>query len=143
VPQKKGDRQRLLGEVAGLRATLILFESPHRIVETLRELATALPGRRVAVGRELTKLHEEVLRGTADGIAAILASRDAVKGEITLLVGPPAENAMQASDDEIAAAIDAALKVHGAARAAAEVARAHGLSRKAVYDRILARRRHD
>ena len=65
VPQKQGERKRLFAELAGLKATLIFFESPHRIIETLQDLVTALPGRSVAVTRELTKLHEEVLRGTA------------------------------------------------------------------------------
>ena len=75
VPQKAGERKRLFADFAKLQATLIFFESPHRIVDTLQDLETALPGRAVAVTRELTKLHEEVLRGTAQEIAGILGAR--------------------------------------------------------------------
>ncbi len=88
VPQKQGERKRLFEEFAKLKATLIFFESPHRIVETLHDVGAALAGRSIAVTRELTKLHEEVLRGTAQEVAATLEARASVKGEITLLIGP-------------------------------------------------------
>jgi 16S rRNA (cytidine1402-2'-O)-methyltransferase len=140
MPHKTGERGRLLAEVASLRSTLIFFESPHRIVETLAHIAEALPGRAVVVARELTKLHEEVLRGSAGEIAALLASREAVKGEITLLVGPPDDASLAASEADIEAAIDEALKARPATRVAADLAREFGLNRKDVYARILARR---
>ena len=137
VPQKQGERKRLFAEFAKLKATLIFFESPHRIVETLHDLATVLPGRAVAVTRELTKLHEEVLRGTAAEIAAQLEARTSVKGEITLLVGPPVEEeAVQEAD--LDAAIAEALADMPASKAASEVAKRFNLSRSDVYQRILA-----
>jgi 16S rRNA (cytidine1402-2'-O)-methyltransferase len=137
VPQKQGERRRLFAEFAKLKATLIFFESPHRIVETLHDLATVLPGRAVAVTRELTKLHEEVLRGTAAEIAAQLEARTSVKGEITLLVGPPVEEeAVQEAD--LDAAIAEALADMPASKAASEVAKRFNLSRSDVYQRILA-----
>ena len=138
MPQKSNERKRLLTEISTWRATLIFFDSPHRICDTLGDLAAALPGRKVAVARELTKLYEEVLRGTAGEVGAQLAERAAIKGEITLLVGPPDADGPPLSDAELMAAIDEALKKQPASKAAAEVAKRHGLSKKDVYDRILA-----
>jgi 16S rRNA (cytidine1402-2'-O)-methyltransferase len=142
VPQKQGERARVFAELSGLRATLIFFESPHRIVETLKDLAVALPGRPVAVTRELTKLHEEVLRGLPADVASELEARPAVKGEITLLVGPPAEP-QAASQDEIDAAITDAMKAMPASKAAAHVAKQLGLGKAEVYDRILVLKGND
>ncbi len=142
VPQKQGERRRLFEEFAKLKATLIFFESPHRIVETLHDLATALPGRAVAVTRELTKLHEEVLRGQAQEIAAQLAARAAVKGEITLLVGPPTEDE-PVSDADIDIAINHALSTMPASKAASEVAKRFNLNRAGIYQRILSRKESD
>jgi 16S rRNA (cytidine1402-2'-O)-methyltransferase len=137
VPQKQGERKRVFAEFAALRATLIFFESPHRIIETLHDLSAALPGRSVAVTRELTKLHEEVLRGTAEEIAAQLESRASVKGEITLLVGPPGEEEA-VSEEDLDAAITQALSAMPASKAASEVAKRFRLNRADIYQRILA-----
>ena len=142
VPQKQGERRRLFAEFEKLKATLIFFESPHRIVETLHDLATALPGRAVAVTRELTKLHEEVLRGQAQEIAAQLAARAAVKGEITLLVGPPTEDE-PVSDADIDIAINHALSTMPASKAASEVAKRFNANRADIYQRILSRKESD
>ncbi len=142
VPQKQGERKRLFAELAKLRATLIFFESPHRIVETLYDLAAALPARRVAVTRELTKLHEEVLRGSAGEIAAQLAARPSVKGEITLLVGPPMEEE-PVSEADLGDAITDALSAMPASKAASEVAKRFNLNRADIYQRILARKESD
>lgn len=142
VPQKQGERKKLFAEFAKLRATLIFFESPHRIIETLHDLVTALPGRQVAVTRELTKLHEEVLRGEAADIAMQLEARPSVKGEITLLVGPP-EADEEVSETELENAIAHALAEMPASKAASEVAKRFNLNRSDVYQRILARRESD
>jgi 16S rRNA (cytidine1402-2'-O)-methyltransferase len=90
----------------------------------------------VAVTRELTKLHEELLRGSAPEIAALLEARHAVKGEITLLVGPPEEDEA-VSEDELAAAIALALRDMPASKAASEVAKRFNLNRSDIYQRIL------
>jgi 16S rRNA (cytidine1402-2'-O)-methyltransferase len=137
VPQKQGERKRVFAEFAALKATLIFFESPHRIIETLHDLGAALPGRSVAVTRELTKLHEEVLRGTAEEIAAQLESRASVKGEITLLVGPPGEEEA-VSEEDLDHAIAAALATMPASKAASELAKRFNLNRADIYQRILA-----
>jgi 16S rRNA (cytidine1402-2'-O)-methyltransferase len=142
VPQKQGERKRLFEEFARLKATLVFFESPHRIVETLHDLALLLPNRQVAVTRELTKLHEEVLRGPAEEIAAQLEARTSVKGEITLLVGPPAEEE-EVSEADLDAAITAALAGMPASKAASDVAKRFSLNRADVYQRILARKESD
>ncbi len=135
-PEKDGDRARLFAEVRDIRSTLLFFESPHRIVETLRAMANGLPGRRFAVGRELTKLHEEMLRGEADEIAAVLAARPAIKGEITIVAGPPAEVAHTLEEAE--PAMREALAAMPASKAAAEIAKRFNLPRKEVYARMLA-----
>lgn len=138
VPQKQGERKRLFEEFAKLRATLIFFESPHRIVDTLQDIAEAFPARPVAVTRELTKLHEEVLRGTAANVAADLQSRTAVKGEITLLIGPPEEEEGAVSEEDLDAAIAAALASMPASKAASDIAKRFNLNRSDIYQRILA-----
>jgi 16S rRNA (cytidine1402-2'-O)-methyltransferase len=87
LPAKKAQRRKALQALMGETATLIFYEAPQRVVETLADLAEALGDRPVVIARELTKLHEEFLRGTAAAIAAELRARPAVKGEITLLIG--------------------------------------------------------
>ena len=142
VPQKQGERKRLFAEFASLKATLIFFESPHRIVETLHDLSLALPGRSVAVTRELTKLHEEVLRGEPQEIASQLEARPSVKGEITLLVGPPTEEEA-VSEADLDEAISEALSAMPASKAASDVAKRFGLAKADIYQRILARKDGD
>jgi 16S rRNA (cytidine1402-2'-O)-methyltransferase len=92
LPEKAGARRTrlevLLEESAGTGRTLVLYEAPHRILETLGDIEAVFgPEHRVVVARELTKAHEEFLRGTAAGVRAELAGRERVRGEITLLIG--------------------------------------------------------
>ena len=142
LPSKSGERKKLLAEFVLLRSTLIAFESPHRIVDALEDVATILGNRRIAVTRELTKLHEEVLRGSALDVHGILRERAAVKGEITLIIAPADPSANCASDEDIDLAINEALQLHPAARAASKVAKRFAMPRKDIYARILARK-HD
>jgi len=90
-PRKAGERQAVLEQLAGLDAALIFYESPNRVVAALQAIAQALPLRNVALCRELTKLHEEVLVATAGELAAQLTSRDAIKGEIALVIDAPSQ----------------------------------------------------
>jgi len=83
-PSRRGERARWYAGYAGRDETRVLFESPFRVVESLRELAAAWGDPPVAVGRELTKLHEEVLRGRASEVAAILEARPGIKGELVI-----------------------------------------------------------
>jgi 16S rRNA (cytidine1402-2'-O)-methyltransferase len=143
LPTKSGERKKLLAEFAGVKSTLVTFESPHRIVDGLEDLAATLGNRRVAVTRELTKLHEEVLRGTALEVHDILKARPSVKGEITLVIAPPDGSAAIASDEDIESAIDDALQSMPAAKAASDVAKRFELPKKDIYARILTRRHED
>jgi 16S rRNA (cytidine1402-2'-O)-methyltransferase len=137
LPEKQGERRRLLETVKSVPSTLIFFESPHRIANALADIAEVLGPRDVTVARELTKLHEEAVRGRAADVAAELAGRETIKGEITLVVAPPGE-----APPPTAEAIDDALIVAQAtlpsAKAAAEVAHRFGLAKKDVYARLLA-----
>ena len=86
-PPKSGKRRRFFAAHAGHGHTLVLFESPHRIVASLRDLRAELGNRPVAVAREMTKLHEEVLRGALDEVATELEARPTIKGELVVVVG--------------------------------------------------------
>ena len=122
-------------ERAGLAATLIWYEAPHRLVETLADLTQAFGDRPAAVARELTKRFEEVRRGGLAGLAAHYAAHGA-RGEICVLVGPaPAEAAQEADVDAL---LRAALAGHRLKEAVAQVTAATGLPRKQVYARALA-----
>ncbi len=90
--RKHGDRVRRLQRLAVVPGALIFYESPHRIVATLEAVAEVFPQREVAVCRELTKLHEEVLRGPAAQLAEELRTRGEVKGEIALVIASPSED---------------------------------------------------
>jgi 16S rRNA (cytidine1402-2'-O)-methyltransferase len=112
--------------------TLVFYEAPHRILETLEDVVAVMRARPVVIARELTKLHEEFLRGTAAELHATLSARPSVKGEITLLIGK-AEGAEE-DDTPIEEAIRA-LETNGLSRmdAIKQVAKARGLSKREVY----------
>jgi 16S rRNA (cytidine1402-2'-O)-methyltransferase len=99
LPEKAGARRTRIEALAaaGVEAgTLVFYEAPHRILDTLADLEGVFgPGLRIVVARELTKLHEEFLRGTVSDVRRELASRDRIRGEITLLVQAPAEVGQQ------------------------------------------------
>jgi 16S rRNA (cytidine1402-2'-O)-methyltransferase len=138
LPQKQGERKKLLAEFAATQTTLIAFESPHRIAAALKDIAEVLPDRDVAVTRELTKLHEEVLRGNPLEIEQQLSARPAIKGEITLLIAPPVETHSAATAADLKSEIEDALKSLPPSKAATEIAKRHGLGKSEVYDMILA-----
>lgn len=87
-PSRQGERARWYARYASREETRVLFESPYRIVESLKALAEAWGDPEVAVGRELTKMHEEVLRGRASEVAALLEKRPGIKGEFVLAAAP-------------------------------------------------------
>lgn len=86
---KSGRRRNRLKELLDRDETFVLYESPHRLVKLLADLADLDPGRPVLLGRELTKLHEELVEGSASEVMEIMAGRLSIKGECALLVGPP------------------------------------------------------
>jgi len=140
LPQKHKARVDLLTKFKSVPSTLIAFESPHRIVDALLDINEALGPRQMALARELTKLHEEVLRGTALEIHATLSTRDSVKGEICLVIAPPQDEPVVAPEDEIENAITNALKDNAASKAANLVAKKYDLKKEDIYARILKRK---
>ena len=92
LPAKSGERRDELEKIREVPRTVIYYETPHRIVETLEEIVAILgASRHVVIAREVTKLHEEFLRGRADEVLEALRERGEVKGEITLLIGRATE----------------------------------------------------
>jgi 16S rRNA (cytidine1402-2'-O)-methyltransferase len=141
LPPKQAARLVVLrrlraAEQAGLAATLIFYEAPHRCAETLADLAELFGARAGALAREMTKKFEEVWRGTLPDLAARCEAA-APRGEVTLLVGPPdaADTAVSAADMD--ALLLEALRTQSVREAAAGVAAATGLPRKLVYARAL------
>jgi 16S rRNA (cytidine1402-2'-O)-methyltransferase len=130
LPPKSAARRTRLIELGAVPATLIFFEAPGRVADALADVAAVLGPRPVAVARELTKLHETVLRGEPADLAATLAA-SGVKGECVLLVGPPA--ARDTDDDALVVALESALATRSVSRAAREVADALGIPRSRVY----------
>jgi len=136
LPTKPGQRRKVLELLASQHATLIFYEAPHRILETLQAIENVLGPRPVVVARELTKIHEEFLRGTAAEIRAVLAARASVKGEITVLIGKPAEPA--SGNSPLDEAVDALVRA-GVPRmdAIKRVAHERGLPKREVYGKLL------
>ena len=135
LPAKQGQRKKALEALRGEDCTLVFYEAPHRILDTLSDITAVYGDRPVVVARELTKLHEEFLRGTADEVRAQLAARPSVKGEITLLIGKgspvialtPVEDAVRELEQKGVPRMDA-IK---------QVARERGLSKRDVYKQIM------
>ncbi len=136
VPSGSGQRRRFLSELTTVNATLLMFETAARIDRTLVAIVEVMGDREVAIARELTKLHEEVLRGTAGELMAALAARAPLKGEITLVVAAPGK-AIGVPQEDVDRALLEALANLPAGRAAAEIARRFNLPRNDVYRRAL------
>lgn len=136
LPAKSGERRRAIAEAAAVPSTLVFFEAPHRLTESLAELAELLGPRPAAVARELTKLFEEVRRAPLDQLAAHYAKHPEVKGEIAIVIGPPGEGTA-APAEVLDEALQAALANASVKDAAAEVAARLGLKRRDVYARAL------
>ena len=139
LPAKAKARSDAIAEVAGVRATLVLYESGPRLGDCLQALAVQLGDREAAIAREVTKLHEECVTASLTQLAARYANAQP-KGEIVIVVGPPLEGPA-ASDDELDAALDEALARLSPSRAAAEVAEQLSIPRKRAYARALERSR--
>jgi len=129
-------RRRELRELAGIPATLVFLESAQRLEESLRDMADAFGARDAAVARELTKKFEEVQRGPLSQLAAHYASTDAPKGEIVIVVGPPAAQA-PLCQHEVDAMIENALQRLSLKDTVAEIVSITGLPRKDIYARAL------
>lgn len=133
LPVKEKARGEVLAELAAVEATLVFYETGPRLERSLTAIAEAWPNREVAVARELTKLHEECRTGSASELAEHYAGHPP-KGEIVLLVGPPAETAPDADPDEL---LREALEHMSVSKAAKEVAKVTGLDRQTLYARAV------
>jgi 16S rRNA (cytidine1402-2'-O)-methyltransferase len=143
LPRRAGERRARLDALAPEPRTVVFFESPRRLAAMLEEAAAALGDRRVAVARELTKLHEEVIRGRVSEVLARLEDRE-VRGEVVVVVeGAPArDQAAGPAPEELAAETEGLVAGGMRAREAARaVARRHGASANAVYRALVERDR--
>ncbi|MFB9498117.1 16S rRNA (cytidine(1402)-2'-O)-methyltransferase [Saccharothrix mutabilis subsp. capreolus] len=135
-PRKQGERQRWFAALASEPRTCVFFESPHRLAATLADAASVLgEDRRAAVCRELTKTYEEVRRGGLGELAEWAA--EGVKGEITVVLGPAAPTEGPSMESLVAEVKQRVADGERLKAAAAEVAQAAGVSKKALYDAVV------
>jgi 16S rRNA (cytidine1402-2'-O)-methyltransferase len=143
LPARSAQRQQRLRELASLPCTLILYEAPHRIQASLEDMLDVLGPRRACLAREMTKVHEEWLRGTLSEILEIVRSRSALQGEITLVVDrgePPPQPASW--PESLTLHLEREMRETGAPKneALKSVARQRGISRKEAYCLLLRER---
>jgi 16S rRNA (cytidine1402-2'-O)-methyltransferase len=137
LPAKSGARREALMEFKTLQATLVFYESPQRIAESLADMAAVLGSRTAAVCRELTKLYEEVRRGALPDLAAAYGAQDTPKGEIVVVVEGAAKEQVSIGANDIDQALRDALTTMSLRDAATAVAEALNQPRRAVYARAL------
>ncbi len=146
LPRKRGAQLERLEELAAIPGTIVVYESPRRVAETLANVAEVMPGRRVALVRELTKLHEEVVRGEAAGLAACIAARGELRGECVIVIAAPAADELDSRrramggaalslEEEIAAGLAAGEPKSALAK---RLAKSFSLPRAEVYDAVIA-----
>lgn len=133
LPPKAKARQDETAKIATLPYTLVLLESPHRIVDCLQDLASAMGSREAALIRELTKRHEEVHKAPLTELATHYAKEGAPKGEIVLVIAPAEASATALDASTLEAALTEALKTESVKDASARLAELYGLSKKEVY----------
>ncbi len=133
LPNKDKARRDAIAELAALTGTLVLLESPRRLKDSLPALAEGLGNRQAAIARELTKLHEECHTDSLIALAEHYREAPAPKGEVVLVIGPPAAKAFGA--EEIDALLQSALQTHTVKDASALVAKQTGVARKTLYAR--------
>jgi len=136
LPAKESARRTRLAELARIDATLVLFESGNRVQDALADLAGIMGAREAAICRELTKLHEEVTRGT---LADLAKTADALetRGEFVLVIGPPAADAQALTDDALDNLLRDQLERHSVKDAVAHAVELSGRPRREVYARAL------
>ena len=135
LPVKQGQRRKLLTELKALPSTLVFYEAPHRILETLEDIASTLGERHVVLARELTKIHEEFLRGTPGELQSVLGERASIKGEFTVMVarGEFSEPDPTPLDAAVQKLIESGVPRMEALKT---VARQRGLSKRDVYKKL-------
>ena len=132
LPAKTSQRRKALEAVREFECSLVFYETPHRILEALEDVAAVLGERPIVLTRELTKLHEEFLRGTATAVLEILRERPSIKGEMTLVIGKPVirDTSGVPIPDAVNALIQGGMPRMDAMKT---VARERGLSKRDVY----------
>ena len=146
LPRRRGPQVARLEELAAVPGTLVVYESPRRAAETLARIAEVMPGRHVALVRELTKLHEEVVRGEAAELAERVAARGELRGECVIVIGAPGSEELSARraaasgpertlEEEISAGLAAGEPKSALAK---RLAKSFSLSRAEVYDKVVA-----
>lgn len=155
LPRKHGERVRRLSQLAAIPGALLFYESPHRVAASLEAVAEVFPARQVALCRELTKLHEEVLRAQAPQLAEQVRERGELKGEMVLVVAPPSEDelgALASMTPGVAASAgaidvdealqrdiqDALAQGEPASAIAKRLSQRYSLKKRAVYERVIA-----
>lgn len=156
LPRKHGERVRRLSQLAAIPGALLFYESPHRVAASLEAVAEVFPARQVALCRELTKLHEEVLRAQAPYLLEQVRERGELKGEMVLVVAPPSEEELAAFasmmpgaaagaagavdvDEAVQKDIqDALAQGEPASAIAKRLSQRYSLKKRAVYERVLA-----
>jgi 16S rRNA (cytidine1402-2'-O)-methyltransferase len=126
-----------------VHSTLLFYETPHRIKESLRDIAEVLGNRRAVLARELTKLHEQFLRGSIEELEAIVSSNN-LRGEITLVIeGAGKDNREEVQFGSIAEQIEQLISAQSVTRTDAlkAAAKSRGITRKSAYELLLAERR--
>lgn len=156
LPRKHGERVRRLSQLAAIPGALLFYESPHRVAASLEAVAEVFPTRQVALCRELTKLHEEVLRAQAPYLLEQVRERGELKGEMVLVVAPPSEEELAAFASMMPGAAagaagavdvdealqkdiqDALAQGEPASAVAKRLSQRYSLKKRAVYERVLA-----
>jgi 16S rRNA (cytidine1402-2'-O)-methyltransferase len=140
LPRKLGERQRRYEQWANEERTVVFYESPQRLASVLQELTALFPGRRVVVARELTKLHEELVRGTLEEVASLFAARDVVGEIVVVLEGETLEGPVD--DDVVMAALHEQWNEGATTRDAVDyVSETLGVPRRDVYQLALEARK--
>ncbi len=138
LPNRPARRRKALAALSGETRTMIFYEAPQRIAAFLADAAEAFGGRRACIVRELTKVHEEVLRGALPDLLDEIAGRESVPGEITVVVAGAPKRIVRSVEDIVREALEDA---SGSSRdLAKEIAGREGVSRKEVYEEILKQR---
>ena len=136
-PNKEGKRRGFLASLASAHGTVVLYEAPHRVAATLADIAAVLGERQVVVARELTKLYEEALHGTASQVRELVQD-GRERGEVVILIAPADEQSQISAGPLPEEQLQQALKQgHSVKEAAALVAAATGLPRRELYAQAL------
>ena len=144
-PRKDAARKQLLDLLKSLDAALVFYESPNRLVSALTSIAESLPYRDIAVCRELTKLHEEVVRGSVDEVKRKFESRESIKGEIVLVIDAPNDEEMRAANASASAsaeerAVELLVQGERPKLIAKTIAEEFGISRNEAYEMVLTKK---